>query len=164
MEQKVMSNRIKNLIGDIVVIMVALLAGLAFTKFIMFRATVSGDSMKPTYIDGDVCYALVNSEISRGDIVIIDEKHGNEKHLIKRVIGLPGETIQIKDSVVYINGIEYSEDYISDNSYYSGLAEEPIEIGIDEYFVLGDNRPISRDSRVFGAVKRSKIRGVVIRW
>lgn len=155
-------SRLKSLLGDLIVILVALLAGYAFTQFVMFRAIVSGDSMKPTYVSGEACYALVNANINRGDVVIIKSDDENQKHLIKRVVGLPGETIQITNSTLFINGVEYPEDYLSCSEYYSGLAEEPIVLGYNEYFVLGDNRPISSDSRVFGAVSRNEIKGVVI--
>lgn len=156
-----MSSKLKTFIGDVIVVVVAILTGLAVSKFIIFRATVSGSSMEPTYYGGDICFALVQSDIERGDIVIIDSD-GVEKHLIKRVIGLPGESVQVLDSHVYIDGELYEEDYIVFEEYPSGDAEEPIYLGSDEYFVMGDNRPISRDSRYFGAVNRNKIKGVVI--
>lgn len=155
-----MNSKFKSLIGDIIILVIAVMVGMAVSKYFLFRATVSGSSMEPTYYDGDICFALVQCSIERGDVVIIDT-NDVEKHLIKRVIGLPGDTVRVEDSKVYINDEVYEEDYIVYDEYPSINASEDITLGNDEYFVLGDNRPISRDSRYFGAVKRNEIRGVV---
>ena len=155
-----MKGKLKSFTGDLIIMALAVMVGLAVSKYFIFRATVSGSSMEPTYYDGDICFALVQCNIERGDVVIIDTDDV-EKHLIKRVIGLPGDTIRVENSHVYINDEVYNEDYIIYDEYPSINADKDILLGNNEYFVLGDNRPISRDSRYFGAVHRSEIRGVV---
>lgn len=163
------SNKKARLLGDIIMILVAILTGMAISKFVIFRATVDGKSMEPTYYHGDVCMALTvgcvdlfGDGIQYGDVVIVKEKSSSTGYLIKRVIGTPGDEVYIKDCVVYINGIAISEGYILDSPYNAGLAEEPIKLGINEYFVMGDNRSVSRDSRTFGAISKSQIMGVVV--
>ena len=87
----------------------------------------------------------------RYDIIIFPgpEEFGQHPYYIKRIIGMPGETVQIKDGKVYINDKELKSDVygITDYIDYPGIAEEPITLGDDEYFCLGDNRPVSQDSR-----------------
>lgn len=125
-----------------------------------------GESMNPVLKNGDV--VLVNrfkydaSAPKRGDIIVF-KPNGNE-HLhsyIKRIIGLPGETVQIKDSVIYIDGKILEENYITNEITDAGLAAEPVKLAGDEYFVLGDNRQVSDDSRSadIGNVKRSEFEG-----
>ena len=83
----------------------------------------------------------------RNDVIVF-RPNGNENshYYVKRVIGLPGETIQIKQGKVYIDGSPYTEDVV-DDTLTAGIAEEEIVLGVDEYFVLGDNRENSEDSR-----------------
>lgn len=126
----------------------------------------SGDSMKPAIKDGDVI--LVNrmiydaSKPKRGDVIVF-KPNGNEnaRSYIKRIIGLPGETVQIKDGDIYIDGEKLKEDYDTTAIENPGTASEKITLDGDEYFVLGDNRKNSEDSRMadIGNVKRSEIEG-----
>ena len=98
----------------------------------------------------------------RFDIVVFPVmRDGKEEYYIKRVIGLPGETVQIKDGYVYINGEQLDENYGAEVMQDGGRAEEAITLGEDEYFVLGDNRNKSDDSRYenVGNLKRNKIVG-----
>ena len=111
-----------------------------------------GQSMEPTLSSGDrvltnrLIYKL--TEPKRGDLVVF-KPNGNENshYYIKRVIGLPGETIQIVDGFIYIDGEVLVEDIKMDKMEYAGTAEEEIVLGDGEYFVLGDNRNASEDSR-----------------
>ena len=135
------------------------------------RTVVRGDSMDTTLSDGQnlimdkLSYHFRNPE--RYDIVIFPgpEEYGEHPYYIKRVIGLPGETVQIKKGKVYINGKKLKSDIYGITKYIDepGIAEEPLELGKDEYFYLGDNRPVSYDSRYeeVGSVHRSEIIGKV---
>ena len=112
-------------------------------------------------------HKLAANKQERYDIIIFPgpEEFGQHPYYIKRISGMPGETVQIKDGKVYINDKELKSDVygITDYIDYPGIAEEPITLGDDEYFCLGDNRPVSQDSRYkeVGPVKRSIIVGKV---
>lgn len=152
---------ISNILMYCVIGIIGCILGLVISKGILSPAVVVGDSMYPTFRDGEKLLASrVILDIHRGDILCVEHE---DEILLKRVIGLPGDTIQIKDSKVYINGFQYNETYISsDLQYSSGIAEEPITLRDEEYFVLGDNRDISKDSRVIGTIFYNQIKGKVI--
>lgn len=142
-----------------------LLATFLIVHFVGQRTGVIGLSMYPTLDDGDnllvdkISYRMHEPE--RFDIIVFPEPETGEKNYIKRIIGMPGETVQIIDGEVYINGDLLEEHYCQELMDYYGVAEEPLEIAEDEYFVLGDNRNNSKDSRVdvVGNIKREKIIG-----
>lgn len=119
--------------------------------FVGQRTKVDGHSMEPTLSHGDnliidkISYRFHEPE--RYDIIVFPYQHADNTYYIKRIIGLPGETIQIKDGYVYINGELLDEHYGAELIDDAKLAAEPIELGDDEYFVLGDNRNNSSDSR-----------------
>lgn len=96
-----------------------------------------------------------NNDFDRGDIVVIKIQG---RTYIKRIVGLPNEKLQIIDGDVYINGVKYEEDYAYSTTVY-GIAKEEVSIPDDCYFVMGDNRDDSKDSRSFGVVKTSDIVG-----
>lgn len=135
-------------------------------KYVLQRTIVDGTSMMDTLQDGDnllvekVTYRI--SDPKRFDVIVF-YPHGRQSsdYYIKRVIGLPGETIQIKGNVIYINGKPIKENYGKDPMTESGIAQEPLKLEKDEFFVLGDNRAISDDSRYpdVGPVKRKNIAG-----
>lgn len=130
------------------------------------RISNIGDSMNPVLKNGDV--VLVNriiydaSSPKRGDIIVF-KPNGNENlhSYVKRIVGLPGETVQIKEGAVYIDGKKLTEKYKTSGLEEAGLAAEEIALGGNEFFVLGDNRESSEDSRMadIGNVKRSEIEG-----
>lgn len=138
-------------------------------KYVLQRTIVDGTSMMDTLSDGDnllvekVTYRI--SDPKRFDVIVF-YPHGRQSsdYYIKRVIGLPGETIQIKGNTIYINGKAIKENYGKDPMTESGIAEEPLKLADDEFFVLGDNREISDDSRYedVGPVKRKNIAGRAI--
>ena len=136
-----------------------LIASQIITRTLVFGSNVIGDSMYPTFNNGQNVWVSRVSEPERGDIVIVDEGY---KYVIKRLVGMPGDTIQIVDGTVYLNGKEYKEPYVINHDYSSGIAETPVTLGEGEYFILGDNRIVSRDSREIGAVNEEDIIGVVI--
>lgn len=127
-------------------------AAVLLVVFFGYRVSNAGDSMSPALKNGDV--VLVNRLIyqikgpARGDIIVF-RPGGNENthYSIKRVVGLPGETVQIIDGRVYIDGEEAERDIYAADIEYAGTAEEPVELGEDEYFVIGDNTGVSDDSR-----------------
>lgn len=138
--------------------------------YIIQRTIVDGPSMEDTLHDGE---SLLVEKISwhfgwidRFDIIVFYPygREVEEEYYVKRVIGLPGETVQIIGSEIYINGEVLEENYGKDPITNPGRAAEPITLGEDEYFVLGDNRAVSLDSRYdsVGNVKRENIGGKAI--
>ncbi len=135
-------------------------------SFFGFRVTVVGPSMSPTLENGE--HILVNRfvyklfEPKQNDLVVFSP-NGNEKshYYVKRVIGLPGDTIQVKEGKVYVNGELFSEKIEGGAIENALMAENEILVGEDEYFVLGDNRNNSEDSRFasIGNVKKEYITG-----
>lgn len=134
--------------------------------FVEQRTDVDGNSMYSTLSNGDsvfvdkVSYRLKDPE--RFDIVIFDFLHAEDTYYIKRIIGLPGETVQIIDGYVYIDGKLLDTDvYGYETINNPGRAENPVTLGEDEYFVMGDNRNGSTDSRTdsVGNVQRDQIVG-----
>jgi signal peptidase I len=120
-------------------------------RYLGQKTLVDGSSMSPTLEDGDV---LIIDKISyrfrepqRFDIVVFRYLYKENSYYIKRIIGLPGETVQIKDGKIYIDGQLLEEDFGNAEIKKPGRANQPITLGKDEYFVLGDNRNISSDSR-----------------
>ena len=167
-ENKSMGREILDLV--IYVAVVALIVYLIL-HFVGQRTVVNGDSMDNTLKDGQ---SLIMDKISyrfhdpeRFDIVIFPgpEENGENPYFIKRVIGLPGETVQIQEGKVYIDGEKLEEDVygITDTIDYPGIAEDPLTLGEDEYFCMGDNRPVSFDSRYkeVGPVTRGEFIGKV---
>ena len=124
------------------------------------RYAVLGHSMEPGLHENDRLFVsnveVITNSISRGEIVVLFAPGDNEI-VVKRVIGLPGETVDIYDGIVRINGAILYESYIRERARFRGHWE----VGENEYFVLGDNRNASRDSSEYGPVSISRISGVV---
>lgn len=130
------------------------------------RTSVIGDSMEPTLYNGQeilmnrIIYRL--STPKRGDVIVfLPNGNQNSHYYVKRVVGLPGEVIQIKDGSVYIDGVFLEESEEFDKMIDAGIAQSELELAVDEFFVLGDNRNSSEDSRSgnIGAVNKDNIIG-----
>ncbi len=135
--------------------------------FIM-NIEVVGDSMNPTYKDGQEGYcSKIIYRLERFDVIIVDR---DEKDVIKRVIGLPNETIRYDNNTLYIDDKIIGEDFITNeikqytlcvNSTYCNQLSDGIKLDNDEYFIMGDNRRFSVDSRTYGPIKKDMIIGEV---
>ena len=151
-----------------IVVLVLLAFTLAMTTktYVVEAYEIKGRSMVPTFDDGQRVVVLkLFSDIQRGDIVIFSSQDDPGKDLIKRVIALPGERIQIRKGIVRINGKVLKEGYLEDKDYGLYDAEIDEEVGLGQIYVLGDNRDDSHDSRRFGSVSGESLKGkVVVRW
>lgn len=155
-------------------VLVAVFALLLFAvpRYVMERVIVDGSSMENTLQNGDNILVEKVSRyfgaLHRFDIIVFypdeETKEKDGRYYIKRLIGLPGETVQIVDGVILINGEPLEEDYGATPMGQSGIAQQPLTLGEGEYFVLGDNRAISKDSRSqqVGIVPLSRIEGRLV--
>ena len=149
------------------ILYMAVVVGFSFfvITYVGQRTYVSGSSMENTLSDGDnlivdkITYRF--SAPKRYDVIVFPFRYQKNVYYIKRVIGLPGETVQIKNGDIYIDGEILYESYGREVMKHAGLAAEPITLGEDEYFVLGDNRNDSTDSRDpnVGVIHRDEIIG-----
>jgi signal peptidase I len=139
---------------------------LTFAIFLLIRIPfqnfrIEGYSMEPTLHSGQ--YLIVNKALyrwisapKRGDIIVLEPPRDRDRDYIKRVIGLPGELVEVKQGRVYINGKPLAEDYLTRLGSYT---TQPVTLGPEEYYVLGDNRDNSNDSHSWGPLPRSNIVG-----
>lgn len=147
--------KVKSIIKEYLPFSLFVLLIIGIRIFICSPINVNGTSMSTTLKDGDIM--LLNKiglrkGIERFDIVVVKT---DDNYLIKRVIGLPGEIISYKDEKLYINGKVIEDKY---NLNVTGDIEA-VEIGNDEYYVMGDNRSVSKDSRMIGTIKKEDIIG-----
>ena len=143
---------LKEAIPYIIIIVVVLL----LRAYVVTPIRVNGLSMYYTLEGDEIMILWKLGEIERYDIVVADVKvSGSDDVVIKRVYGLPGETISCEDGKIYINGSLIEDEY----GYRETSDFGPVTLGENEYFLLGDNREISLDSRVFGKVTRDEIEG-----
>lgn len=154
MEEKketVKKNYIKEFLPYFMIILVVVL----IKTFVVSPIRVNGASMDPTLNDKDIMLldeiSYRFSDIERFDIVVVKEE---DEYLIKRVIGLPGETVEYKNDKLYID-----DKYVKEDFKHKETFDFSTTLGKDEYFIMGDNRTNSTDSRVFGPISRDKIMG-----
>lgn len=145
-----MKNFLKELIPYVIIILVVVL----IRTFVVTPIRVDGPSMNPTLKNGNIMILNKLAKIDRFDIVVISSSKTHDT-LIKRVIAMPGETIEVRDGKIYIN------DKKINDKYGSGVTKDfgKIRVPKDSYFVMGDNRPVSADSRVFGTFNKKEIKG-----
>ena len=172
---------LEDILGFIKVFVVSAIVILLFVNFVAHPVRVDGRSMYPTLKDGEFGFTNVGgvllNGVERGDIVVVTmEEEGQKTHWVKRVIGLPGDTVSCVNDVVYINGKVLDETKYIDPDYRQSLVDkfgyfnkvpnadntnvedfEEVKLKDDEYYVMGDNRPYSKDSRYVGPVKKSQI-------
>lgn len=185
---------LEDILDFVKVFVISAIVILLFVNFVAHPVRVDGKSMYPTLKDGEFGFTNVGgvllNGVERGDIVVVTmEEEGQKTHWVKRVIGLPGETVSCVNDVIYINGkvldetkyidpdyrqsfvdeyhffnkVENSDlgdnkrNYNPDFKYKSAIDFKETKLGDDEYFVMGDNRPFSKDSRYVGPVKKSQI-------
>lgn len=186
---------LEDILDFVKVFVISAIVILLFVNFVAHPVRVDGKSMYPTLKDGEFGFTNVGgvllNGVERGDIVVVTmEEEGQKTHWVKRVIGLPDDTVSCVNDVVYINGkvldetkyidpdyrqscIDNSKDHYFNKVPNSDLGDnkrnynpdvedryvdfKEVTLGDDEYFVMGDNRPFSKDSRYVGPVKKSQI-------
>ena len=172
---------LEDILGFIKVFVVSAIVILLFVNFVAHPVRVDGRSMYPTLKDGEFGFTNVGgvllNGVERGDIVVVTmEEEGQKTHWVKRVIGLPGDTVSCVNDVVYINGkvldetkyidLDYRQSLVDKFGYFNKVPDadntnvvdfEEVILKDDEYYVMGDNRPYSKDSRYVGPVKKSQI-------
>ncbi|RIJ64224.1 signal peptidase I [Rummeliibacillus sp. POC4] len=170
MEKRSLSKEVLSWIWPI---LIAVVIAVLCRQYLFSPVTVKGESMEPTYENNNKIIISKTSHIDRFDIIVF-ESPVEDDHYIKRVIGLPGDTIKVKNDKLYINGKKYSEPYLKKGiQEYQDMGDHFTEdftlkevtgeskVPKDTYFVLGDNRQNSSDSREYGFIKKSSVTGEV---
>lgn len=151
------------------IILIAILVVIGVRQFLVQPFLVSGSSMEPNFQNGD--YILINElsfkfrQPERGEVIVFKYPGDEKTYFIKRIIGLPGEKVVVKDGTVtiynsqYLNGLKINESYLPAN--LKTIGDREIQLASDQYFVMGDNRNASFDSRQWGPLKSSEIIGTV---
>lgn len=163
------TNMKKEILSYIKIIVITAIVVLGCKQFLFAPIKVQGASMYPTYEDKDIIIVSKTSKIERFDQIVFQSPTEDELY-IKRVIGMPGDTVEMKDDVLYVNGKAYKEDYvnrqtddpsqlrITENFTLEGLTNEK-KVPEGKYFVMGDNRLKSYDSRHYGLIGKDAIFG-----
>lgn len=127
------------------------------------RFVVEGSSMEPNFHSDEFVIvsrlAYIIGDPERGDVIVFHFDEERKRDFIKRIVGLPGETVEMREGRVYINGVLLDEPYIEDHCRPTLCSDEIWQLGEDDFFVLGDNRNSSQDSHDFGAIDREQIIG-----
>lgn len=163
----------KSILEIVITVVICMVAYFLLFKYVLANETVSGPSMQPTFESNDRIIAVRHAKLQRGDIVILDAPDAPGELYIKRIIGMPGDTVEAKNDTIYINGKPLKEPYLTQykkklpkgqlytNNFTLKQVTGVSRVPKDSYFVMGDHRDVSKDSRYFGFVKRSAIIGEV---
>ncbi|HLU47610.1 MAG TPA: signal peptidase I [Planctomycetota bacterium] len=154
-----------------ILVLTALLLALTLKTYVADAYEIKGSSMLPTFHDGEKVVVLKSFyEVQRGDVIIFSSTEDPSKDLIKRVIGIPGDRVEIEGDRVWVNGTLLEESYVYEgrSSAWSDPKKICVDVGPNEYFVMGDNRGDSYDSRRFKTgpgVPAENLKGkVIVRW
>ena len=153
-------DKLKKLVKEYIPYIVILVVILLIKNYVASPIIVNGDSMDSTLKNGDVMILnkmYTTEDIKRFDIVVIKYEG---RYIIKRIIGMPGDEVKIEDNTLYINGKIYVQDFLDKDTETENFIMK--EVPKDHYFVLGDNREVSLDSRSFGPVSAEDIKGKAI--
>ncbi|AMA61768.1 signal peptidase I [Kurthia gibsonii] len=173
-QEKKKTSKGKEVMSWVWPILIAILIAVGVRYFLFAPVTVKGESMENTYHDNDRVIISKVSKIKRFDVIVF-KSPVEDDYYIKRVIGLPGDNIEFKNDELFINGKKYKEDYEQDHvkEYQAdglNFTEDftmkdvtgDVKVPDNSYFVMGDNRQNSSDSRDYGFIKKSAVSGVVL--
>lgn len=150
--------KVKSFIKDVFeVIITSAVIVFVLLNWVLLPVEVHGTSMVPTLVEGQRGFSFKITKqigLERFDIVVIDKTDENDKLLVKRIIGMPNETIKYQDNVLYINGVQTNQDFLKEDVITNDFE---ITLADDEYFCLGDNREVSKDSRYYGPFSKEEI-------
>ncbi len=162
----------RSFIHELISTLLFLVAVYTLLEMALPRSVVLSISMQPNLVENQrLIISRMNyllGQPGRGEIVVFNAPNArpDEPPLIKRLIGLPGETLEFRNMAVYINGVKLSEPYINEPCTPNRCPDRTIQLGLDEYFFMGENRNHSHDSRAFGPIPRQQIvgRAIVRYW
>jgi len=152
------------------ILIIALVIIVPFRTFVAEPFVVSGSSMLPNFVNHDYLIvdrlSYITGQPKRGDVIVLKYPKDTSQFFIKRIIGLPGETVQLSEGHVVIMNSQNPEGFTLNETYLPAGTQtlgrtDPVTLGSDEFFVLGDNRTASSDSRVWGILPRNDIVGRV---
>lgn len=147
-------DKLKNIMKEAIPYIAIVIIVVLLRTFIITPVRVTGESMNPTLTDGEIMLLYKLADINRNDIVVINTA-STDGYIIKRIIAVPGETVECENGSLYINGKKQNDNY----GYGNTDDFEKVKLGKDEYFVMGDNREWSKDSRIIGPIKKDEILG-----